>query len=189
MKLLDLLKESELEIPDIPNTMNFWHGGDLDNIKDDFRFNKNRIMFGIGLYLAKKYEVAKKYSKGRRKLYLVTIENGNDISNSLFDTNACIEFVKNYCITSKRKEVIHYVNYYSKENKISSYIFNNLILNHHAIKSSNTQNLLNFYINNGIDYEINDNATYGRIMVLFNLKKIVKITRVKPTDKITVFDL
>lgn len=189
MKLIDILKESVLEIPDIPNTMNFWHGGDLDEIKDDFRFKKSRVMFGIGLYLAKKYEVAKKYSKGRRKLYLVTIENGNDISNSIFDSTSCIEFIKKYCITSKRKELIHYVNHYSKENKMNGYVFNNLILNHEGIKPSNTQNLLNFYINNGVDYEINDNATYGRIMVLFNLKKMIKVTRVKPTDKITQFDL
>lgn len=189
MKLLDILKENELEIPEIPNTMNFWHGGDLDNIKDDFKFNKNRIMFGIGLYLAKKYDVAKKYSKGRRKLYLVTIENGNDISNSVFNKDSCIEFIKKYGITSKRKEIIHYINYHSKEDKINAYIFNNMIINHSAIKPSNTQNLLNFYIDNGVDYEINDNATYGRIMVLFNMKKIVKITRVKSTDKITTFDL
>lgn len=189
MKLIDILKESEFEIPNIPNTMNFWHGGNLDNMKTDFKFNKNRIMFGIGLYLAKKYEVAKKYSKGNRKLYLVTVENGNDINDSIFNTDSCVEFVKKYCITSKRKELIHYVNYYSKENKISGYVFNNLLLNHNGVKPSNTQNLLNFYINNNVDYELNDNATYGKIMVLFNLQKIVKITKVTPKDKITTFDL
>lgn len=185
--IYSLLTET-LFIPEIPNTINFWHGGNLDTINDNFKFKKDRRMYGIGLYLTNNYLTAKKYNKGGRKLYLVTVQIGNDISNSLFNTVDCIEFVKKYCVGSKKKEIIHYVEFYSKENKINSSIFNNIILNHDGIRPINTQNLLNFYINNNVDYELNDTVN-GKIMVLYNTKKIVKITQVKPTDKIEKYDL
>jgi hypothetical protein len=64
-------------------------------------------------------------------------------------------------------------------------------LNEKAIKSTNTRYLREFFIDNGIDYEIVDNP-FGwgeEMMVLYNMKKIVNVIHIKPTDKISEYDL
>ena len=80
---------------------------------------------------------------------------------------------------------------YVVDNKVKAHIFNNIILNEKAIKPSNTKFLRAFYVENGIDYEMVDNA-FGwgeKMMVLYNMKKIVNTIVVKSTDKIEIYDL
>lgn len=60
-----------------------------------------------------------------------------------------------------------------------------------SCKPTNTQKLRQFYIDNGVDYEIIDNA-FGwgeKMMVLYNMKKIVNVIQIKPGDKIEQYDL
>ena len=187
----NIIKESVISPPQIPGTMNFWHGGNLDEYNDLIAQKAGRYEYGPGLYITTKYDVAAKYSKGSRKLYLITVQEGVDINDAFFDINIAKDFVDKYVIKSKRKEVMERINKFDNEEKIKGYIFINILINEKAVKPINTQKLRQFYIDNGIDYEIVENA-FGwgeKMMILYNMKKIVNIIQVKSGDKITQFDL
>lgn len=180
------IEEELIAKSNIPNTMSFYHGGNLDRYDDSLSHKKGRYQYGAGLYLTTHYETALKYAKGNRRMYLITVAVGNDINKSLIPVSKAIEFTKYYVIASKRKEVLYYIDKYNIDNNIKAYIFNNLLLNHDAIKPSNTKNLREFWINNNIDYEIVNNA-FGwgdEMMILYNINKIVDSKVIKPTDKI-----
>lgn len=177
--------------PDIPNTMNFWHGGNLDEYNDIITQKTGRYQYGVGLYLTSHYDTARKYAKGGRKLYLITVKEGVDINKAKLNSDVIKEFVNSYISKNMRKMIWERLQGYIKNNEINAYIFNNMMSNEKAIKPINTQYLRNFYIENGIDYDIIDNA-FGwgeRMMVLYNMKKIVNIIKITPKDKITVYDL
>jgi hypothetical protein len=186
-----IINEKIITPPNIPNTLNFWHGGNLNEYNETIAQKNGRYEYGAGLYLTSYYDIAKKYAKGSRKLYLITVEIGNDINDSLLPINDLIEFINQYVITNKRKEIIEILQKYNKNGFIKGNIFNNIILNQKAIKSVNTQYLREFYIKNNIDYEIVDNAFgyHENMMVLYNMKKIKNIIRVESGDKIETFDL
>ena len=185
------LHEGVLEIPEIPNTMNFWHGGNLDRYSNDLSQKIGRYEYGAGLYLTTHYETAHKYAKGSRRLYLVTVAIGNEINDVFIDYNKLVDFIKRFVIGSKRKEIIERMNSHNNDGKVNASIFNNIVLNWNAISSTNTKYLRNFLIENGIDYELVDNPFgWGEtMMVLYNMDKIVSAVVVKPTDKIEKFDL
>jgi hypothetical protein len=184
--------EETISPSEIPNTKVFWHGGNLENYNDDEVGHKSgRHEFGFGLYLTTHYGTAQKYSKGSRKLYMVTVSLGNEINDSLLDLEACKTFINQYIVSNKRKELILNLESRSKDGKVKAYIFNNSILNNDAIKSSNGIHLRKFLVSNGIDYDIVDNA-FGwgeEMMVLYNMKKIVNVKRINPKDEIEKFDL
>lgn len=186
-----ILQESLIVPPQIPGTMNFWHGGNLDEYNDSIAHRAGRYEYGAGLYLTSKYEVVKKYAKGSRKLYLITVQEGVDVNDAYLDLEKVKEFINYFVIGSKRKKLLQYLSKYIENNKIPADIFNNFILNNKAIQSTKTKDLRDFLTKNGIDYEIVDNA-FGwgeKMMVLYNMKKIVNIIQVKSGDKITQFDL
>ena len=171
-----ILQESIIVPPQIPGTMNFWHGGNLDEYDDVIAQKAGRYEYGPGLYITTKYEVASKYAKGSRKMYLITVEKGVDINDAFFNFDTAKEFVNQYVIKNKRKEVFERMEKFKKEDKIKGFIFNNILINEKALKPINTQKLRQFYIDNGVDYEIIDNA-FGwgeKMMVLYNMKKIVR---------------
>jgi hypothetical protein len=186
-----ILQESIIVPPQIPGTMNFWHGGNLDEYDDVIAQKSGRYEYGPGLYIITKYEVASKYAKGSRKMYLITVEKGVDINDVFFNFDTAKEFVNQYVIKNKRKEVFERMEKFKKEDKIKGFIFNNILINEKAVKPINTQKLRQFYIYNGVDYEIIDNA-FGwgeKMMVLYNMKKIVNVIQIKPGDKIEKYDL
>lgn len=176
-----------LDIPNLPNTMNFWHGGNLDDYDDIIAQKSGRYEYGAGLYLTTHYDTAYKYSKGSRKLYLITVEKGVDINDAVLDYEPVKSFIQKYVVSSKRKEVFSRLERFNKDGKVKAYVFNNILINEKAIKPINTQELRKFLVSNGIDYEIVDNP-YGwheKMMVLYNMTKIVKTVIVKPSDKLT----
>ena len=178
-------------IPTIPNTMNFWHGGNLDNYADVISHKSGRHEYGAGLYLINKYNAVTKYIKGNRKLYMVTVEKGVDISDSYIDKETAQQFIKKNCIKSNQNDILMRLEKYTENDKVWADVFNNCILNTNGLPSSKTNLLRSFLIECGIDYEIVDNP-FGwgeKMMVLYNMKKIVKITQIKSTDKIEQFDL
>ncbi len=183
--LREAILETEIVAPNLPNTRNFWHGGNLSEYSDVIAQKNGRYEFGAGLYLTTQYDVAKKYAKGSRRLYIITVENGNDIRNSFINTDAAIKFVSDYCITSKRKEIAQYLRSYDTNGKVKAYLFNNMLINHKAVKPSHTKILREFLVDNNIDYEIINNAFgFGEdMMVLYNMKKIVKTTVFGPKDR------
>lgn len=187
MKHLKRFNENQ----DFEDNMEFWHGGDLDNYDDIIAQKNGRYEYGPGLYLTTHYDTAKKYAKGRRKFYLISVEKGNDINKSLLDIDSVKQFILKYVIKSKQKEILQRVEKYNKENTIKGYIFNNILLNEKALSPRNTSKLRQFLIDNGIDYEIVDNP-FGwgeKMMVLYNMKKIKDVRKITPNDKIENYDL
>lgn len=179
------INEAIITQSEIPNTMTFWHGGNLEIEKSSVAHKTGRYVYGAGLYLTTKYSIAKEYSKGSRRLYKVVVEKGLDIDDSLIDLDKAIEFVKNYAKVDKRKELINIFKQREENGKIPGYYFNNNILNKNAISASKTKNLREFIVECGIDYELDHR---GELMVLYNMNKIVETIRVMPNDEILTFD-
>lgn len=171
--------------------MNFWHGGNLDEYSDIIAQKNGRYEFGAGLYLTTSYDVVKKYARGNRKLYIVTVAKGNDIHDSTIKIEDAIDFINKYIITSKRKELVQTISSYNKDGHVKAFLLNNMVINHKAIKPSNTKILRAFLVNNHIDYEIIDNAFgFGEeMMVLYNMNKIVKTTIFGPKDRMDDYNL
>lgn len=189
--LENVFQENEFKIPEIPGTKNFWHGGNLDDYNDIIAQKNGRYEFGPGLYITTHYDTAKKYSKGSRKMYLVTVQNGVDIHDAFLPEAAVKNFINSYVIGSKRKEIWERLQKFKVGDTFKAYVFNNIILNEKAIKSTNTSQLRQFYVDNGIDYELVSNAFgWGEtMMVLYNMKKVVQTIVMKPTDKLDKYDL
>lgn len=192
LKVRKILSENQyVEIPEVPGTMNFWHGGNLNDYDDVIAQKNGRYEYGPGLYITTSYDVASRYSKGSRKLYLITIEKGKDIQDSFLSLESVKDFMNKYVVSSKRKEIFIRLEKYIEGDMVPADIFNNLILNSKGIKSSNTRYLREFYVNNGIDYELVFNPFgFGEDMVvLYNMKKIVNVIQVKPGDRFEYYDL
>jgi hypothetical protein len=127
-----------------------------------------------------KYFETRLKTSGKRKLYLVTVESGNEISSSFLPVLVVKDFIKKYIVGNSKQEVFNRVSKYFEDDKVKANIFNNIILNCNGIKPSNTIKLRDLFIENGIDYELVDNA-FGwgeEMMVLYNLKKIKSIERI-----------
>lgn len=182
---IGLLNENIIEVPNLPNSMNFWHGGNLDEYSEIIAQKNGRYEYGPGLYLITQFDVAKKYAKGSRKLYIVTVEKGHEIGDVSLNMNNVISFVNSFVLSKKRKEILGRFERHIKDGYIKADIFNNIILNEKAIKASNTNNLRQFLVSNGIDYELVHNPFgWGEtMMVLYNMKKIIKTTIFGPKDR------
>lgn len=189
--LRKMIREELITPPEIPGTLNFWHGGNLDDYKTVISQKAGRYQFGPGLYLITKYDEAVKYAKGSRKLYLVTVALGTELEDATLDINDVKNFVSRYVIPSKKADVMYYANNKVSDGKIPAFIFNNIIVNNNAIRPTNTKHLRQFYLDNGIDYSIINNAFgWGEdMMVLFNMQKIVNVIRINPKDRLTNYDL
>lgn len=188
--VLEFLSEETIVPPEIPNTMTFWHGGNLDDYDETISHKKGRFEYGAGLYLITNYQTAAKYAKGGRKLYMVTVERGNDAETSSVSWDDSEKFISSFCIKSKVREVISRISKYVKDGRVKAYYLINIILGEEAIKPTNTARLREFLIGQGIDYQTVTNPFgWGEtMMVLYNMKKIVQIKQVTPKDKIEVWD-
>lgn len=169
-----------------------WHGGDLGNSLDDtMSHKKGRWEYGPGLYLTTHYDTAAKYAKGSRKLYRITIANGNDINDTPILASNIYKFVREYVISTKRIDILERIAKYETNGMVPGYIFLNIIINESAIPNTKSRELRTFILNNGVDYVIVDNA-FGwgeRMVVLFNFNKIIKKEIIKPKDKIDNYSL
>lgn len=181
----NIIKE-ELVVSTEPNTINLWHGGDLSDLESSYKQKSSNQVYGAGLYLITQYEVAIKYAKGSRKLYLVTVEKGNDLNGHLFDVETVKKFISQNLSKPKAKIFYERMAKYVKNNKLSGDIFDNILVNNNLLSPSFTPNLLNFYKENNIDYNSTINAFgWGETMImLYNLSKIKNIQRVKSNDSI-----
>jgi hypothetical protein len=180
--LNNFLNES-VELPDIPNTITMWHGGNLDNIDYNLSHKTGRFEYGAGLYLSNDLNlVLNSYAKGNRKLYLVTVEKGMDIDDALLDFDKVKSFINRYIKVSFRKLFIDTLEMKSKDGKVQAYRFNNMIINHKAISASKTNLLRKFLVYNGVDYEYTDTAYMGKLLVVYNMNKVKDVIRVNHRD-------
>ena len=163
------------------DTMHFWHGGNLDEIKSIVAHKKGRHEFGAGLYLTTSYNVVEDYIKGSRKLYYVVVKKGIDINKSTLDKKDVDTFVNTYVVGRKKNDINSRLSKYIKDDKISASVFNNIMLDG-AITSSNTDKLRQFLVDNGIDYELIDGA-FGwsgeQMMVLYDMDNKISHTEIK----------
>jgi len=165
--------------------MTFCHGGNLDDM-GDIAYKTGRWEHGPGLYLITQYNVVQRYARGSRKLYKVTVEKGNSSDEVRLPIHAVMEFVKRYVTKNKTKEVIASIERLTEDDTLLADTFMNIIINNDAIKNTNTNELRQFFVKNKVDYSLLDN-TFGwgeKMMVLFNMDKIVNIERHKPGDKL-----
>lgn len=171
--------------------MRFWHGGNLDVYDDMIAHKKGRSEHGPGLYLITHYGTARQYAKGSRKLYMVTVEPGRDLRDSVIQMGKVKKFVMTYVIGSKRKMVLERLSKWEDNGAVDANILNNVMINEEALKPSVMGRLRELYVSEGIDYTIVDNpfGWHEKMMVLFNMKKIIEAKRIMPTDKIDQFDL
>lgn len=191
MRFYEILTENAVEFSTEPGTMSLWHGGNLTSELVLIPQKTGRFEYGAGLYATTHYDTARKYSKGSRKLYLLTLTKGVDANTARVDYDKALGFVNQFAIRNKRNEIIQRLEKFNQDSSIPAYVFNNIILNEKAITASNTANLSQFFVDNGIDYLLVPNA-FGwneMMVVVFNLKKITKVQQIKPTDKIDTYDL
>ena len=184
-------KYVELEVPKEPGTMNFWHGGNLDLYDDVIAQRSGRYEYGPGLYLTTHFETARKYAKGGRKMYLVTVRKGTDISDKRLRLELAIKFVNEFAMASKRKETIDFLTERSRDASISASSFLNELVNQKAIRPSNTVKLRSFLVANQIDYEL-VHSPFGwgeTMMVLYNMDLIVSKKILGSRDRPTEYDL
>lgn len=188
-RFIEFLKESVIEPSKESNTMSFWHGGNLDN-KDIKAQKLGKYEFGTGLYCTTHYNTAKKYAKGSRKLYLITVKKGNNAKDCEIEFDKAVEFINKNAKPDKRKEVMLWLKKYETK-KLTADIFNNILINHDSITPSKTLELRNFLIDQGVDYLLVNNAFgwHEMMIVIFNMKVIVKEEIVKSTDEIKIYDL
>jgi hypothetical protein len=191
MNFIEFLIEDVVELSKEPDTISLWHGGNLTKELVLIPQKNGRFEYGAGLYATTHYDTARKYSKGSRKLYKLTLKKGNDANNARIDYVKAIGFVNQFVIKSKRKDIIQRLENFVKNDTISADIFNNVILNEKAIKAVDTIQLSQFFVDNGIDYLLVPNAFgwHEMMIVIFNLNKIIDVQLIKPSDKIIDYDL
>jgi hypothetical protein len=191
MNFIEFLVEDVVEISKEPDTISLWHGGNLTKELVLIPQKNGRFEYGAGLYATTHYDTARKYSKGSRKLYKLTLRKGNDANNTRIDYVKAIGFVNQFVIKSKRKDIIQRLEKFVNNDTISADIFNNVILNEKAIKAVDTVHLSQFFVDNGIDYLLVPNAFgwHEMMIVIFNLNKIIDVQLIKPSDKIIDYDL
>ena len=189
--LLQKLQEA-WELMESPRTMTLWHGGRLDDSYEaSISHKKGRWEHGPGLYLTTHYDTAKKYAKSQRKLYQITVEEGAELDKSNIPEENVHEFIDTYIIGRKKNIIRSSVERITKDGTVKASRLLNLIINEDAIRSSNTNELRNFFVANGIDYALVPNAFgWGEMMlVLYNMDKIVEKKVIRPSDDIEVYDL
>lgn len=161
--------------------MEFYHGGKLSFIDESFKYKSNRVVYGAGLYLTTYYDVAKKYTKGSRKLYKIELNQGNDISDSLLPYDETIQFLKGITTKSKLNLFLNRIEKFIIEGKIKAYNMNVILLNDNLIPSNKLNELRKFYVSHNIDYEVHNNSFgFGETMVVlynFNLIKTKEIIK------------
>lgn len=179
---------------DNPNYLSFYHGGELDILPDFIEGRRNKSKFGIGLYLTTHYDTAKKYAKGGRKLYMVYLEKGNDISNVSAKREDVISILKTILgkkyDKSRIKDNINFNPRLEGENIPLSNV-DILLTNEFELSALQGKIWVQFLWQSGADYRIVDNAFgwHEKMAVVFNLKKIKEIRRIMPKDEIEKYDL
>jgi len=171
--------------------MLFWHGGNLNDYQHSIKHKGGRYEYGPGLYATTHYETAQKYSKGSRKLYLLDIAKGNELNNSTLSVELTNSFIQSNVIKTKRKEIVERLEKYNKNGQVPASNFVTILLNENALKPAKMNNLREFLVSNGIDYEL-VNSPFGwheTMIVLYNMNKITNIKQVLPKDKIKIYDL
>lgn len=162
--------------------MTLYHGGKLkDGVKSSYSHKSGRWEHGPGLYLTTHYDTAAKYSKGSRKLYKVTIEEGTDLDEVDIESEDAINFINKHVMVRKRDRIIERIDKYTENGKVPAYILLNNIINDEAVRPSKNGILREFLVEHGVDYSKVSNAFgWGEMMIIvFNFDKVINIEESK----------
>ena len=184
--------EEEIQIEKDPNLMHFFHGGDLEDMNNDYQQKSNRQKFGAGLYLTTRYEVVQNYAKGNRKLYLISVQKGNDLNDKILSLESVMQFLNSTFSKPKVKKIVEWLNFRPLENnEVPAYLINNILVNHNLLTPKNSNLWKSYLMQNNIDYELVDNAFgWGELMmVLYNTDLIKNVRRIMPKDRLSTYNL
>lgn len=188
---LRVLIESLLEEVSSNGELKFWHGGDLSSLSLDgpseFSQKKGRYEYGPGLYLTTHYDTAAKYAKGGRKLYVVTVSPGTEISGVTVSLESALDAIKQFSNAKTRNEISERIKARSGDSGVVkiSVVLNNLINTEGALRPNKTGELRKWLIDAGADYQL-VNSPFGwgeTMMVLYNTQKVINVKQIGPKDK------
>ena len=192
MDYYESVKKFGMLLESSDKTITLWHGGNLDDAyQETKRHAKGRWEHGPGLYLTSSHEVAKKYTKGRRKLYRVKVSEGNDIQSVDVPIEDIHSFIDRYVIRKDRQDIKDRLERTLKDGKVKISRLLNLIINADALPKRYTNELREFLVDSGVDYSLDTNTFgWGELtLVLFNMDKLVDKEVVGPDEKISEYDL
>jgi len=184
------IKEYKLNENMKNNNLVFWHGGNLDgSLSNDFEIKTKNQEYGPGLYLTSSWSVVKNYIKGSRKLYKVEVKRGRDIKDINIPYSIYEDFIDTYLSKPKATFLKVRTKKYKENNSINLDVVNNIFVNTDFLTPKLSKYVRQFYIENGGDYHIVNNAFgWGEdMLVLFNYKKIASVNKVK-SNEIEDFD-
>ena len=128
MRIHEFITENTVELSKEPGTMSLWHGGNLTSDLVLIPQKTGRFEYGAGLYATTHYDTARKYSKGSRKLYLLTLSQGTDANKAHVEYDKALGFINQFVPKAKRNEIIQRIDRYNQNGMIPAYVFNNVIL-------------------------------------------------------------
>ena len=184
MKTLIGLKENK----DISsNYQQYFHGGNLDNLNIYDTLNKvGSNVYGIGLYLTTSRNIAERYAKGSRKLYVVEVDetslktyNDVDIKKDIVRT----VFTK-YLSKPKYNNLLKFLERINTLDVVNAHNLNIFLLNEKYINKNNISDISDFFKFQGIDGGI-DFSPFGfneKQLVLINLHKVKNIIKIDRND-------
>lgn len=173
--------------------MTLWHGGRLGGGPNvDLHPNRHgRMFYGPGLYLTTSYQQGKHYAKGSRSLYQVVIRKGTDIDEVTVSKTELLAFIRPLRMTKSTKEyVVSRLTDTHPSQPLPARVPIGYVVNwlSDEMNSATATNVRKWLVSHGVDYEIVPDS--GKtIVVIYNPKSIVSVTRVHPRDTIEVFDL
>lgn len=178
----------------IADTMQFWHGGNLDSgppktMGKTRGTASTRFEYGPGLYATTDYSTAVSYAKGSRKLYRLTVRRGQDSRYASIPLEDALQFVTQQVPGPKRKEVAQWLKGLPQEAEgINADSFVNILLNSEAVPASRAPALREFIAGRGIDYTLVPQGR-GLMIVIYNMDVVEKVERASELGKIETFDL
>ena len=161
-----------------------WHGGTLEGDLEVRSPSKGRYEAGPGIYLTSSYERARKYSKGGKSTFLVTLKsNINYAHNVNIELNSMTTFLGNGKKSNLIKQDL--INYSTRTGKsqIPAEVLINLFVNHEAGSGQNGLKLINFLVENGVDANFHRSTGDEVWIVVMNPKIIVNIQKI-PANKV-----
>lgn len=182
--------KEQLYTENVDKTLTLWHGGNLkESLDETFLYRKGRFEYGPGLYLTTHYGTAVKYAKGGRKLYKITVAQGNDASDVNLPFNEAVNYVRTYAVKSRSKRALETLEKY--KSNLTADILINVAINDELFRPSDLNDFRIFLVHRGVDYNVVDNAFgwHERMIVLYNFAKIVSKVQITPKDKLNEFDL
>lgn len=169
------------------DTFQMYHGGKRwERIPRDISEPiKGRYEGGPGIYFTNSYMTARKYAKGSRVVHLVDIDkNFRDIGGVYLNLQEVITFLTNLSGLKNRKQIISDLIDNAKKTdntKVAADVLNNLIVNWEAGSGNVGRQIIQFFIDHGIDAAVSTHSNEENWLVVYNPQIIKKVSVIDPS--------